>query len=153
MTQNNREKPALPPLPPMSCACASLRRAARAVSQLYDREMRETGLRAPQFTLLQVLSGFHRIMQGYLGDLLVLDSTTLSRTLRTLETRKWIRSSRGEDQRERYWAITAKGRGKLAHALPLWDRAQRRLRKRLSEKEWATLLEITGEVAGAARRA
>jgi len=149
MVRNDKEKHALPAMP---CACASLRRAARAVSQLYDREMRETGLRAPQFTLLQVLSGVDRVMQGYIGQMLALDSTTLSRTLRTLETRKWIRSAPGDDRRERYWEITANGRGKLARALPLWERAQRRLRKRMSEKEWATLLDITGEVAGAARR-
>src|SRR5213593_637056 len=49
--------PAMTPesLPALACACASLRRAARAVTQLYDTELQGTGLRATQFTLLQAL--------------------------------------------------------------------------------------------------
>ena len=47
--------PALPPLPVLDCACASLRRAARAVTQLYEAALQDTGLRATQFTLLQAL--------------------------------------------------------------------------------------------------
>src|SRR5438046_18142 len=35
-------------LPPLVCACASLRRAARAVTQAYDAELRKTGVNPMQ---------------------------------------------------------------------------------------------------------
>ena len=43
------------PKPLLPCACANLRRAARAVTQMYEEELRETGLRATQLTLMQTL--------------------------------------------------------------------------------------------------
>ena len=43
-------------LPSLGCACANLRRAGRAVTQLYDEALRPEGLRTTQFTLLQVLA-------------------------------------------------------------------------------------------------
>ncbi|HZD40950.1 MAG TPA: hypothetical protein VE131_09530 [Terriglobales bacterium] len=42
-------------LPVLPCACANLRRAARAVTRLYDQELRGTGLNVTQLTLLQAL--------------------------------------------------------------------------------------------------
>jgi DNA-binding MarR family transcriptional regulator len=148
--REEREPDALPPLP---CACATLRRAARAVTQLYDRELRPTGLKTAQFTLLQALSSTGSVTQGRLGRLLSLDSTTLSRTLRPLEGRRLIRCDRGEDRRERRLELTAAGRRELARAGPAWARAQERLRSRLGDRQWGALLADLSTVAGAARRA
>src|SRR5215472_11307924 len=74
---------------PLPCACANLRRAARIVSQRYDRKMRATGLKGTQFTLLQALTIAGEISQGKLGDILGLDSTTLTRTLALLRKKRW----------------------------------------------------------------
>ena len=139
-------------LPPLPCACASLRRAARAVSQLYDDELRPTGLNTAQFTLLKVLSGGGPVTQGRLGRLLAIDSTTLSRTLRPLEARRWIAVEAGEDRRERQIELTGTGRRVLTSATPAWERAQHRLRSRLGAGAWTTLLAELSRVAGVARR-
>jgi DNA-binding MarR family transcriptional regulator len=68
----------------LPCTCTNLRRAARIVSQLYDRELRQAGLRVTQFALLQALVRAKDISQGKLGEVLGLDSTTLTRTLALL---------------------------------------------------------------------
>lgn len=125
---------------PLPCMCASLRRAARAVTQLYEADLRAVGVRATQLTILQVLHSQERITQGRLGALLGLDSTTLSRTLRLLERRGWIRSWPGDDRRERRLALTPAGSGQMERALPIWERAQKRLRTRLGATEWERLL-------------
>lgn len=78
------------PLPVLPCACANLRRASRAVTQLYDAQLREVAVTIAQFTLLQTLSIAGQLTQRRLGEILVLDSTTLSRTLRPLEKRRWV---------------------------------------------------------------
>jgi DNA-binding MarR family transcriptional regulator len=140
-------------LPVLPCACASLRRAARAVTQLYDGELRAAGLNTPQYTLLQVLASTGPVTQGRLGALLALDSTTLSRTLRPLEARGWVRSRPGEDRRERHLELTRAGRSRLERAVASWERAQERLRSRIGGREWGKLLATLSRIAGAARRA
>jgi len=65
----------------LPCMCANLRRAARVVTQLYDEELRPSGLRASQFTLLQTLNIAPGISQKRLAGVLEFDSTTLTRTL------------------------------------------------------------------------
>ena len=123
------ESAVLPPVLP--CACANVRRAARAITQLYDEALRETGLRATQFTLLQALALKGELTQGQLGERLAIDSTTLTRTLGSLRVRGWIRSRPGKDRRERHWALAPAGARKLDHAKPRWETAQSRIRARL----------------------
>ena len=142
---------ALPALPALDCACASLRRAARAVTQLYQAALQHTGLRATQFTLLQALERTGTSPQTALGELLALDPTTLSRTLRPLARAGWIRAGAGPDRREVRWTLTPAGRRRLAGALPAWERAQQRLRTGLPARHWEMLIEDLAAVGAAAR--
>jgi DNA-binding MarR family transcriptional regulator len=136
----------------LPCACGNLRRAARAVTQLYDAELRRGGLRAPQFTLLASLATKGRIRQGRLGSHLALDATTLSRTLRSLASRGWIRSVPATDRRERHWELTPAGRRQFDRARILWDRAQARLRAALGQADWDALQTTLKRVTEAAFR-
>ncbi len=70
--------------------CASLRRASRSLTQLYDEALRPLGLRATQFTILQALSLAGEVSQGELAQILAMDSTTLTRTLRIMGREGWI---------------------------------------------------------------
>lgn len=135
---------------PLPCACANLRRAARIVSQHYDRKMRASGLKGTQFTLLQALATTGEISQGELGDILGLDSTTLTRTLGLLRKKRWLQAKRGEDRRQLRLTLTAEGRSRYQAALPYWQSAQKELRKMLGEAGWNELLEATIRTAGLA---
>jgi DNA-binding MarR family transcriptional regulator len=137
----------------LPCACANLRRAARAVTQLYDQELRGSGLKSTQFTLLQVLAEISGTTQGGLGDFLALDSTTLTRTLRPLIRRGWVRGIQGRDRRERIYQLTAAGRRELGGLTPRWELAQQRLRKALGASAWKRMQSGLAEVAEAAQRA
>jgi DNA-binding MarR family transcriptional regulator len=75
-----------------------------------------------------------------LDIMLALDSTTLSRTLRPLEEKGWVRWRPGSDRRERHWDLTPGGRRKLAEAVPAWERAQRELRSRFGGAGWQALM-------------
>jgi|SRR5579863_3862467 DNA-binding MarR family transcriptional regulator len=145
-------RPSPATLPVLPCACAELRRAARAVTRLYDAALRPSGLRATQFTLLQALTlTGSPLRQGMLGEILALDTTTLSRTLRPLEEAKWIRSVAGADGRERYVELTPLGRRVLERATPAWKAAQRRLEAAMGPREWAALGRLTTAAATASR--
>jgi DNA-binding MarR family transcriptional regulator len=115
-----------------------MRRATRAVSRLYDRELRESGLRGTQFTLLQALHLAGTLTQGDLVSLPCIDSTTLTRSLQPLIDAGWVKSERGEDRRERHLRLTASGERKLQNVLPAWQRAQNAFKKAIG-KDWDRL--------------
>lgn len=137
-------------LPILPCACAQLRRAARAVTRMYSRELRASGLEFTQFTLLMALDLTGEITQKGLGRVLAMDSTTLTRTLASLVERGWVKANEGEDRREKRLVLTSVGRRKLEQARPLWERAQGKLREALGEKEWALMSGLLVGVAEAA---
>jgi DNA-binding MarR family transcriptional regulator len=141
-----------PPIRALPCACANLRRASRAVSQLYDERLRGAGLTIAQFTLLQVLVQAGEITQAGLGRILVLDSTTLTRTLRPLEDMGWIRRKPGKDRRERLIQPTRSGRARFRRAVPAWLRTQRILRARLGLRRWKKLPAELSHLAGISAR-
>jgi DNA-binding MarR family transcriptional regulator len=128
---------------PLPCACASLRRAARIVTQRYDQRLQPAGIKATQFTLLQALTQTGNISQGNLGDVLGLDSTTLTRTLALLRKKGWIQMKPGEDRREVRLILTAEGKRKYQSARHYWQSAQRQLRKILGEAGWRKIMEST----------
>jgi DNA-binding MarR family transcriptional regulator len=106
-----------------------------------------------QFTLLHALARVGPITQGRFGRLLALDSTTLTRTLRPLEAKRWLRCEAGKDRRERKLELTAAGRSQLERATPGWERAQQRLRTQLGEERWEAMLTGLSMLARAARDA
>ena len=128
------------------CLCAALRQAARAVTRLYDTELRGTGLRVTQFTLLCILSRSGEVRQGELGELASIDETTLTRSLRPLEKGGWVAIRTGSDRREKRVAITVAGSTKLREARLAWSRAQKRLRRLLPGETWNLLLEALPDV-------
>src|SRR6476661_1265500 len=92
-----------------ACACFAVRRAARTITQHYDRHLKAAGLRATQFTVLVVLKNggpqpLHRV-----AELLGMERTTLTRNLKPLVARGWVSDEAGDDKRVRMVAITAGG--------------------------------------------
>src|SRR5579863_5031121 len=108
------DQPSIPSLP---CMCASFRRASRALTQLYDQALRPLGLRGTQFTVLQALSIVGEVSQGKLGQILAMDSTTLTRTLEIMGRRGWIAKQPGKDRREWRLRLTRAGESQFKRAL------------------------------------
>ena len=130
-----------------SCLCNALRQASRAVSRLYDGELRGVGLRTTQYSLLRHLRSAGEVRQRDLGGLTSLDETTLTRNLRPLVAAGWIAVRSGDDRREKLVTITEAGTAKLAEARPAWERAQARMRALLPEGAWQGLMAALPEVA------
>ena len=136
-------------LPDLPCLCASLRRASRVLTQVYEDALRPAGLRATQFTVLQALSLTGEVLHGELGEILAMDSTTLTRTLEILSRRGWIAKRTGKDLRERWVRLTKAGLTAFEKALPLWEKTQSDLRRRLGDAQWNDLLKFANEVTNA----
>ena len=130
----------------LPCLSASFRRASRVLTQHYETALRPLGLRGTQFTLLQALSMTGEVTQGSLGEILGIDSTTLTRTLAIMERQGWITSRAGEDRRERLLSLSKAGRAEYKRALPYWERVQQELRARFGDKRWNELINLTNQV-------
>ena len=129
--------------------CASLRRASRAVTSLYEEALRPLDLRASQFTILQSLSLAGELTQGALGEMLAMDTTTLTRTLGIMVQHDWIVRQPGEDRREWRIQLSKAGKMQLKRALPEWRKVQTRLRIQLGNELWVTLLKLTNQLTNA----
>jgi DNA-binding MarR family transcriptional regulator len=108
----------------LRCTCFNLRKAARAVTQMYDEFLRPSGLRSTQFSLLMLIRGMGPIRITDLSEKAVMDRTTLKRNVELLEREGLVRISPGEDARVREVSLTAAAEKRLSEAFPLWERAQ-----------------------------
>jgi DNA-binding MarR family transcriptional regulator len=129
------------------CLCLALRRASRAVSRVYDEELRGVGLRTTQYSVLSVLRDAGEVRQRDLGEATVHEETTLTRSLRPLVEAGWVAVRTGQDRREKWLKITPSGRAKLEQARPKWARAQERMRSLLPEGVWQNLMTDLSNVA------
>ena len=140
------------PLPDLECACATVRRAARLVTQLYDEEFRGR-IDASQFALLSALAEQSGCSQSLLADALGLDKTTLSRNLNVLARRGWIERPTGANERERSYRLTPTGRSLLKTAEPSWRRAQARLRSAMTGAQWDQMRKSLRDLTNVAHHA
>lgn len=136
--------------PVLPCLCASLRRAARATTQLYEQELQPTGLSSSQFTILQALSLMKELTQGQMARALAMDSTSLTRTLAIMIRNGWIEKQAGEDRRERRLSLSHVGERLFRTAVPYWEKAQTQLKQRLGQGQAKALMQLTNQVTDAA---
>ncbi len=128
------------------CACGRLRRASRALTQLYDDAMAPAGLRVTQFSLLRTLARLGPQRITALAGAALLDRTALSRNLDPLVERGLVEIVPGRDGRTREVALTRAGTAAIRAAEPHWKRAQARVAERLGRRKLAALIATLAEI-------
>ena len=109
------------------CTCFAIRRAARHLSQAYDRCLAPSGLRTSQFSLLNRVAASGPVGIQALARDMGLDRTTMGRNLRPLEREGLVTIEVDEkDRRGRMLHITPKGEARRRAASRLWAAAQAR---------------------------
>lgn len=130
------------------CACTRARRAARALTDLYDQALAPVGLKVTQFSVLRTVQRMDRVSLSALGEEMALDRSTLGRNLRLLEAMGLVALSSGDDLRTQAAVLTRRGSERLRRALPLWERVQQDVRGQLGSASvdalFATLERIEG---------
>ena len=115
------------------CACFNVRKTSRMITQLFDHALKPSGIKATQFTLLGVLASEGEMAIKELASSLGMDRTTLTRGIVRLETAGLIKSRGGKDARQRFVALTLKGKQKLNDSIPYWEKAQGAMEKSLGK--------------------
>jgi DNA-binding MarR family transcriptional regulator len=129
-----------------ACMCHKTRMAARAITRTYDDALRSTGLRATQISVLAAVGARGALSIQSLAESLEMDRTTLTRNLRPLEDRGYVVVAPEGRHRSRMLTLTEVGHTALVEALPLWEGAQRRLRRRLGAERWPAVQEALAEL-------
>lgn len=114
-------------LTPEICNCLALRQAARVVTQFYDQHLVASGLRTTQYSILARLDRLGPMTINSLAAELVMDRTTLGRSILPLERDGLVRvGQNAADARSRDLELTAKGAKRLRAARTGWLEAQKR---------------------------
>jgi DNA-binding MarR family transcriptional regulator len=121
------------------CASFNFRKTARAVTRLYDAALQESGIRSTQFAILVGIAKSQPVSIGALADVLVMDGTTLTRSLRLLQKEGLIAISSRAAMRQRFLTVTAKGERVLARSLAAWRKAQERFVATIGSQYWMDL--------------
>jgi DNA-binding MarR family transcriptional regulator len=128
------------------CTCSRLRRATRAITQLYDDALAPSGLRVTQFSLLRNLEREGPSRMSELAEKLLLDRTALTRTLEPLLAAGYVEVTRGRDARTRDVSITRTGRTAVAAAVGPWKRAQAAVARRIGRERLDALIATLAEL-------
>jgi DNA-binding MarR family transcriptional regulator len=121
------------------CACASIRRAARALSRLYEEALAAVDLSSTQMTVLMFLGRSGPMPLSDLADALAMDRTSLYRALRPLERRELVRIRATADRRAKEVLLTVDGERHLARAMPHWQKVQSRFIESFGSSAWQRL--------------
>jgi DNA-binding MarR family transcriptional regulator len=135
------------------CVCAAVRRANRAITQLYDAVLAPTGLKATQFVLLHAIGAHGCVAQWQLADDNAMATETLSRRLSSLRRKHLVELTIGEHHGEHMYRLTGEGRQALDAALPSWQRAQDRLQQVFADKTLEDIVGFANQLTRAASQA
>ena len=135
-----------------TCACTAVRRANRAVTQLYDLALAPIGMRATQFSMLQVIAEYGEIAQCEFARKYSISVETLSRRFSWLRLRGLVAIRLGKHS-ERIYRVTDLGQAAIENARFRWENVGDRLRQELGSDDWEMFLAISRTGACAAHRA
>lgn len=125
-----------------NCYCINLRRAANAISGLYDKFLSPIGLSINQMSLLINLNRLESASVSDLAIFVGLERTTLVRTLKPLIDRGLIADIAASGRRNRVLQLTETGKLSLEQGLPLWESAQSEIERRIGKDRISELYEI-----------
>ncbi len=132
------------------CTCGNVRMASRALTAIYDDHLKPSGLTSNQLAVLWPIVAMEPTPMSDIAKSVVMDKTTVSRNVASLEAQGLVEIRPGEDARVRLVATTAKGRHAFAVAMPAWEAAQEEIARTFGKTRVTTLTRETKRLARAA---
>ncbi|MDR2899504.1 MAG: MarR family transcriptional regulator [Clostridiales bacterium] len=131
--------------------CFPLYAASREVIKQYAPHLEEIGLTYTQYIVMMVLWEHRQIGAKQLGELLFLDSGTITPVVKKLEQMGFLSRSRGtEDERTMNISLSKEGEKLREHAVPIPSRVAKCLN--LNPEEAAVLYKLLYKMLGNFKR-
>jgi DNA-binding MarR family transcriptional regulator len=135
------------------CACASVRRASRAVTQLYDTVLAPLAMKSTQFVVLRFLAEHGPTPQWKIAQENAVAVETLSRRLGALRTKGLIALEVVGARGEHIYRLTPRGKEAFEAAKPYWQRADNRLFQVLGREDAQRCVLALDRLAAGAHKA
>ncbi len=145
--------PSPPALSSQDCLALRARRAARAITDLYDLVLSPTRLKITQFILLRAILEHGHVSQQQLAQELAVAPETISRRMAALVSAGWVGLLPCQHGRQKSYCLTEMGRAELLRALPFWIRSQKRLKLCLGEDDCRAAIKVLDTLLQKAREA
>ncbi|QNI34627.1 winged helix-turn-helix transcriptional regulator [Alloacidobacterium dinghuense] len=129
------------------CYGASVRKASRILTRIYDETLAPSGLNLTQFSIAYLLARHGSATITDLAAWMDTDKTAMGRNLAPMERDGFISIQPGKDRRSREVTLTTTGRVKYKKAASLWRQAQKQVEKLIGEQPAAKLRSILQLVA------
>ena len=128
------------------CIAFRVRALNRVITNLYDAALQPFGITVNQATMLIMLSTVGQAGPGRIGQVLIMEKSTVSRNLDRMKKQGWVESAGADSGKEQVVSVTAKGKKQLAAFHPAWQKAQRDASRLLGEKGVAAVHTLHGAV-------
>jgi DNA-binding MarR family transcriptional regulator len=118
----------------IECPALRVRQASRVLAKLFDSELARFGLHSSQLPVLAAaaLFGDSGAAMTKLAEAVLMDRTTLTRSIRPLERAGLLRVARSpQDARTKIVVITRSGESMIEAVFPAWERRRKQIEKSL----------------------
>ena len=122
------------------CLAFHLKKASRAITQIYDQALTPCGLRSTQFNILVTFFTLKSPTLTMMAQSLVMDRTTLTRNLKPIEKSGFIEPIQARDKRSKAYSLTELGKATLQKSFPIWLDITNRLEEHLGEESLSLLI-------------
>ena len=129
------------------CYGASVRKASRILTRIYDEMLAPSGLNLTQFSIAYLLKQHGSATISDLAAWMDTNKTAMGRNLLPMERDRLISIQQGTDRRSRNVALTPSGVARYKKAIPLWKQAQKQVEKMLGKSEADALRSLLQQVA------
>ena len=124
------------------CLGYRVRLLNRVITNIYDRALQPIGLKANQANILTMLSYAGQASAADISRALVMEKSTVSRTVDRMKKNGWITVEGHGDGPSQTITVTAQGRELMAAAHVLWKKAQKQTVELLGEEGVNAILKL-----------
>jgi DNA-binding MarR family transcriptional regulator len=125
---------------------------SRTITAIYDEKLRQLGITASQFTLLDVIGHTEPVTRAAIARIQHLDKSTLTRNLRAIFSAGWAEEVREEaDGRSRPISLSATGKELLLNAQPVWLAAKVEVEELLGQEATIVIMSTCDRIGGSTR--
>jgi DNA-binding MarR family transcriptional regulator len=116
------------------CLAFRVRSLSRVITNIYDAALEQHGITMNQATMLIMLSYAGKAGPGRIGQVLIMEKSTVSRNLKLMKKQGWIEAVEGGTGRDQVMSATKKGKTLLTAFHPAWKKAQKETERLVGEK-------------------
>jgi len=142
LTMNERETSIMAKAVAAECIAYRVRLLNRVITNIYNRALQPLGIKINQANILTMLSVTDRASSADIARVLLMEKSTVSRTVDRMKKNGWISVAGLGDRPSQVVSVTPQGRELMAAAHLQWKKAQKQAAKLLGKEGVAAVRKL-----------